>query len=241
MSNMKLSNSCNLELNTQSKIASDYQVNYLSYKYLLTNIENEIKKIDDLILDQKKKIENKKLEKKLSYISNCSPSNTNISCMAECNNIYNPNNKNPQVIGKLFSCKNTENFNILNTIETTVNNLIQTSDQNINILNKCECSIPNYDDIDNLNQELENLNLQKTQLIEKYNVANNPPKPPILNLTCCSNNITCTNGSCGSLFDDCIIKESFKSNLVDDDNNFFSYNNIVSFILLIILILFCTM
>ena len=240
MSNAKLSNECNLELSTQSKIASDYQVNYLSYKYALINIKNEIKKIDDLISDQNKKIGYKKLEKQINYTSNCLPTNTNISCMTECNNVYNPNNKDPQVTGKLFTCQNTEKFNILNTIGTTVNNLntiIQDSAQSLAILNKCECSIPNYNELDQLNQELENLNLQKAQLQQKYDLINIPPRPPILNLTCCSNKITCKNGSCGSLFDDCLIKESFKANIVNDDN-FFSSSNIISFILLIILILF---
>lgn len=241
MSNTKFSNECNLELSTQSKIASDYQVNYLSYKYALINIENNIKKIDDLISDLNNKINNKKLEKQINYTSNCLPTNTDNSCMTECNNVYNPNNKDPQVIGKLFACQNTEKFNILDTIGTSINNLntiIQDSAQSLPILNKCECSIPNYDELDQLNQELENLNLQKAQLQEQYDQINIPPRPPILNLTCCSNKIICENGSCGSLFDDCLVKESFKANIVNDDDNFFSSSNIISFILLIILILF---
>ena len=237
MSNINLNNNCKLELTTQSKIASDYQVNYINYKNTLTNIENEIKNIDNLISEQNLKIQNKKLEKQTNYIGDCSPSNTNISCSKECNSVYNPNNKDPLVIGKLSSCKNTENFNILNKIGTTVNNFIETSDKNLAILNKCECSVPNYNDISILNEELENLNLQKTKLVEQYNMANTPPQPPILNLKCCSNKITCKDGSCDSLFDDCIIKESFEANLVNNDN-FFSSNNIGSFILIIILILF---
>ena len=243
MSDTKISNECDLQLSTQSKIASDYQVNYLSYKYALINIENEIKKIDVLISDKNKQIQNKKLEKQINYTGNCLATNTNLNCMTECNNVYNPNNKDPQVTGKLFTCR-TEKFDILNTIGTAVNNFnttIQDSAQNLvqnaAILNKCECSIPNYDEIDQLNQELDNLYLQKTQLEQQYVKTNIPPKPPILNLTCCSNKIICENGSCGSLFDDCLIKESFKAD-IGNDNNYFSSTNNISFILLIILILF---
>jgi hypothetical protein len=234
MSNIKLSDNCNLELSTQSKITSDYQVDYIIFKKKLTYIKDEIKKIDNLINEQNLKIQQKKLEKETNNIGKCSPTNTNYSCSTQCNNIYNPNNKDPKTTGKIIPC---ENNNIFNTIKKTINNVIQTSDNNLNLNNNCECSVPKYNDLDILNKELENLNLQKAQLMQKYNEVNNPPKTPILALACCSNNITCKDGNCGSLFDDCKIKESFEANLADN-NNFFLPNNIGSFILLIILILF---
>ena len=180
--------------------------------------------------------------------------------------MYNPNNRVPQVIGKTFPCQftrnteniententvssenienpiNTENFNILDTIETSIiklNTELNKYTENLNILNNCECLVPFYNEIDNLNDELNNLNLQKSELFKQYDLINKqPPKVPILNLTCCSNKITCVDGNCGSLFDDCKLIESLESFETNNDNSVFLSNNIVSFILLIILILF---
>jgi hypothetical protein len=276
MSDRKLSDSCNLQLTTQAKITSDYQVDYIMYKNKLIDIQNKITKIDKLISDQNKKIENKKLETQIYYTNTCLPSNTNITCKSACNKMYNPNNRVPQVIGKTFPCqitrntkntvsaenientrntkntenienpRNTENFNILDTIETSIiklntelNTELNKYTENLNILNNCECLVPFYNEIDNLNDELNNLNLQKSELFKQYDLINKqPPKVPVLNLTCCSNKITCVDGNCGSLFDDCKLIKSLESFETNDDNSVFLSNNIVSFILLIILILF---
>jgi hypothetical protein len=239
MSNSKISDSCKLELITESKKVSDYQVNFLIYKNTLENINNKIKKINELILEQNQKIYDKKLEKetKLLKNANCSPTYTNKICLKDCDNFYNPNKYPLKVIGKAIDCNLSpkENFDILG-------NAINNPKVN-NISKKCECKIPKYEEIYLLNKKLENLNLQKTQLMQQYNLANKPPEIPILNLTCCTNTITCENGNCGSLFDDCLINEvetnqtneTFEANITDN-NNFFSFKNMSSIILLIILI-----
>ena len=145
-------------------------------------------------------------------------------------NIVAPPNENIDVLPN-------ENFDLLGS---TISNLSSVIYDNIpstgDISKKCECILPKYEEIDLLNKELESLNLQKNQLLQEYDLANKPPDAPLLNLTCCENNISCYNGSCGSLFDDCIVKEKFEGNITEN-NNFFSFNNMSSIILLIILIL----
>jgi hypothetical protein len=164
MSDRKLSDTCNLQLITQAKVASDYQIDYIMYKNKLIDIQNKITEIDKLIIDQNKKIENKTLETQKYYTNICLPSNTNITCTSQCNKMYNPNNRVPQVIGKTFPCQitrnteniententvssenienpiNTENFNILDTIETSIiklNTELNKYTENLNILNNC--------------------------------------------------------------------------------------------------------
>jgi hypothetical protein len=241
MSNTKISDSCKLELITEAKKVSDYQVNFLIYKNTLENINKKIQKINELISEQEKKIEDKKLDRQNLY-TDCSATFTNASCSNECENFYNPNKNDLNVIGKAVDCYNKiENFDMLGSAMNNLSLIIKDIDPRFrDIAKKCECSVPKYEEIDLLNKELENLNLQKTQLIQEYDLANKPPEIPILNLTCCTNTITCANGSCGSLFDDCKIKpvetnETFKANITDN-NDFFSLKNMSSIILLIILI-----
>jgi hypothetical protein len=250
MSNTKISDTCKLELITEAKKVSDYQVNFLIYKNTLDNIKNKIEKINELISEQKKKIEDKKLERENKQTNICSPTFTNTSCSNECENFYNPNKNELKVIGKAIDCYDVpiptptptkENFDMLGTITDNLTLIIKDKIPRKNdISKKCECRVPKYEEIDLLNKELENLNLQKTELIKEYDLANKPPETPILNLTCCTNKITCTDGSCGSLFDDCKIKavetnETFEANITDN-NNLFSLKNMSCIILLIIII-----
>jgi hypothetical protein len=240
MVNTKMSDMCKLELITQAKKVSDYQVNFLVFKNTLDNFKKKIDKINKLISEQNKKIEEKKLEKKYIF-TNCSPSYTNASCSNECETLYNPNKNDLKVIGKAVDCYNMpvkENFDML---ENAINDLTSIINENIpesNLSKKCECIIPKYDEIDLLNKELTNLNLQKTILKQQYDLANKPPEIPILNLTCCTNKITCADGNCGSLFDDCKIEEveNFEANITNN-NNFFSLQNMSCIILFFIIIL----
>ncbi len=229
----KMSDACYVQLLNESKKTNDYQVDYLIYLKSLEkkkNIIDEInKKIENKLLeiDEKKKDYNK-------YYTDCSIISTDNSCLAECNNMYNQNNNFP-VLGRAIDCRDfpPEKFNVLSSSIASVGR--QIANDNIDLKNlkkKCECKVPKYQEIKILTKELDDLSSELKKLEEEYSLEK-PPSTPLLNTACCINEMSCKEGNCNNLLNDCKIKETFISG--KNNNDFFSIQNITIIILLIIL------
>ena len=230
----KMSDACYVQLANESKKTNDYQVNYLIYLNTLKKIKNKIEVIDKMIYQKKLEIENKKKENNNFYI-NCSIAYNDNFCANECNKIYNPN-KNLVVTGRTENCNNflPENFDILpSTIGDINSQILNNNKELINLKKKCECRVPKYQEVETLIKELEYLKLEKEKLEADYS-SEKPPSIPLLNTACCNNEMSCKEGNCNSLLDDCEIKETFISDKTNND--FFSFQNVSSIILLIILL-----
>jgi len=192
----------------------NYKISYTKYLIDKEEIENEKKKIEALISEKNVELQNNLLNKNQEFIKiKCNSENSHKDCYLKCKEKFNPTDRKPDIMVST-KCK--------------VNSLDSEFDL-------CECTVPDYKNIDKSINEINELLRKKLDLLEKEFKLVKPENLTIQN-PCCAKDILCANGECTSIDEFCKIKpvvESFTT------NNDYTFNtNHVLIIIIIILIIF---
>jgi hypothetical protein len=201
---------CLEKINSMKKNISDYKTLYTKYLIDKKDIQKKKEENIELIRQKRVELEDSFLIKKKEPLSMlCDPKNNFKDCYLRCKELYNKNNRKPDVFVTTY-CNDNNN-------EAT-----------------CLC---NYTDYDNLDKIIDEYNKLINEQVNILNIESkiNKPDDVILDKNCCQGEIVCKDGECSDINYLCNNTEAFTTY---DDNFKININHILILIVIIILIVF---